>query len=156
MENPINREVFDTRDLIEYRDELRQQVLETYMEWAEDHNIHCDEGDELEVPLTFDEIEFADEEAFTMTCQDLVDNLEEIEDFCDELENNAPDFNYGSAVIHENFFTEYARDLVIEIDALPNDLPAYIENNIDWDGVAEAIKIDYAEVTYNGESYYVR
>lgn len=156
MNNPITRDVFDTRDLIEYRDELRQEVLEAYMDWAEDHNNHCDEGDELEVPLTYDEIEYVDEEAFTMTCQDLVDNLEEIEDFCNELADYAPDFEYGSTVIHEDYFDVYARELVEEVGDIPKDLPAYIENNIDWGGVADDLKVDYTEVMYDSQTFFVR
>ena len=34
--------------------------------------------------------------------------------------------------------------------------PWYINDHIDWEGVAEEIKADYSEVDYDGEAYFIR
>ena len=156
MNNPINNQVFDTRDLIEYREHLESEILESYIEWAESHNEHCDEGQEIGIPTSFDDIEFLNEEVFTNTCHTEIEEYDAIKEFCDELEACAPDYQYGEAVIHEDYFTEYSTDLVKDCGYIPNELPAFIENNIDWDGVAEELKVDYITVDYDGSTYYIR
>lgn len=37
-----------------------------------------------------------------------------------------------------------------------NDLPAIIENNIDWSGIADDMRVDYTEVEYEGRTYLFR
>ncbi len=63
---------------------------------------------------------------------------------------------YPVTLIHKDYFETYAKDLVEECCELPRDLPAYIENNISWDGVAEDLLEDYSEVDFEGETYYYR
>jgi hypothetical protein len=153
---PFNNTVFDSRDLIEYKEDLMQQVLDNYIEWVEDHNINCDEGQELEIPTDYDEIEHLDEEAFTMTCSDVISELEDVIEFCDELENYCPDFNYGIPIIHSSYFEDYARELCEEVEPSLRDLPYYIESNINWRGVADDISVDYTEVNFQGSYYFAR
>lgn len=156
MSNPICDTVFDSRDLIIYREELESDIWEAYVEWAENHNEGVEEDqDELEIPETFEEIEFIDEEAFTSTCKDLIDEYEDIRDFVDELEGYG-DFDHGETIIHEDFFEEYCKELCEEIGDIPKDLPGYIENNIDWGGVADDLRMDYMTATYQRSDYYMR
>ncbi|MAX51511.1 MAG: hypothetical protein CMH22_05985 [Methylophaga sp.] len=157
MSNPINNTVFDSRDLIEYKEELENDILDAYIDWAENHNEYKEEEtEELEIPDSFDEIEFLNEESFIVTCSDLIEEYEDIEDFCEELENNSSDFKYGESIIHESYFEEYCEDFCRDCGYIADNTPAIIENNIDWAGIAEDMKIDYAEVEYNGETYYIR
>jgi hypothetical protein len=156
MENPINDQVCDSRDLIEYKEYLENEILEAYIEWAENHNDFKDEGDiDLQIPDTFEEIEFLAEEAFTMTCEDITNEYDAIEDFCNELESYG-DFEYGEAIISENYFTEYAEELTKDCGYLPDNLPSFIADNIDWKGVADDLKVDYTEADYEGTTYYMR
>lgn len=79
----------------------------------------------------------------------------------DELESNGGDEQwrgnwYPLTLINEDYFTEYCCDLVKDIGDIPSSLPDYISTNIDWEGVADDLKVDYSEVTYNGETYYYR
>lgn len=157
MNSPITRDVFDTRDLIEYKEHLESEILSEYQSWAENHNEGKDEEqEELEIPYDFEDIEFIDEEAFTSTCNELIEEYESIKEFCDELENYCSDFTYGESVIHEDYFEEYVEEFCRDVGFLPNDIPAFLENNINWEGVADDLKIDYAEVEYRGETYYIR
>ena len=156
MNNPITTDVFDSRDLIEYREELESDILDAYIDWAENHNEYCDEGEELEIPDSFEEIEFLDEEAFTQTCADLIKEYEEIEEFCYELEESSADFKHGEAIIHEFYFTEYCKEFLDDCGYLDRNMPQLIRDNIDFDGIADDMKEDYAEVEYQGDTYFIR
>ena len=68
---------------------------------------------------------------------------------CDEWED-------GEVLINENCFTEYCKELCEDMGDMPENLPWYIESNIDWDGVACDIKMDYTEVDFDGEVYFIR
>ena len=74
----------------------------------------------------------------------------------EEAEGYAPDWHHGAALIRDSYFIEYCRELLSDIGDLPADLPGYIENNIDWDGVADDLKIDYTEVDFDGITYWIR
>jgi hypothetical protein len=74
----------------------------------------------------------------------------------EEAEGYSEDWKYGSTLIRDSYFAEYAEELVRDIGDLPQDLPSYIENNIDWDGVADDIKVDYTSVDFDGVEYWVR
>jgi len=74
----------------------------------------------------------------------------------EEAEGYSEDWKYGSTLIRDSYFVEYAEELVRDIGDLPQDLPSYIENNIDWEGVADAIKEDYTNVDFDGVEYWIR
>jgi hypothetical protein len=137
----------DTRDLIERRDELKQDVLDSFKDTFEHY---ADDTDDFEYILW-------DEEEIQSWREDWYKELEEIEDI-DDLENEIDngEFDYGITLIPEDYFVEYCKDLVSDIGDLPRDLPFYIENNIDWDGVADDLKQDYSEVEFRGETYLYR
>ena len=66
------------------------------------------------------------------------------------------DWAYGATLIRDSYFTEYAEELCKDIGAIPNELPWYIENHIDWAGVAREIQQDYMSVDFDGVEYWVR
>ena len=68
----------------------------------------------------------------------------------------SPDWGYGEQLIRESYFTEYCEELCKDIGDLPQELPWYIGNHIDWEGVAREIKMDYTEVDFDGISYFIR
>ena len=82
--------------------------------------------------------------------------LKPYRDFAKEFEDCAPDFHHGETAIHELHFTEYCIDLVSDLGYLPDDLPGFIESNINWHGVADDLKVDYSLIYFDGEGYYVR
>ena len=157
MNNPLDSTgVTDTRDLIEYKEYLESEILDAYTDWAESHNEYKDEGvEDLEIPYSFDEIEFIDEEAFTIGIQDTIDEYEAIRDFCQELEGYG-DFEHGETLIAEDYFEEYEKELTKDCGYIPDNLPSYIENNIDWEGVTDDLKLDYTEAYFEGIAYLMR
>jgi hypothetical protein len=157
MNNPIDSTgIFDSRQLIEYKEYLESEILDAYIEWAEDVNDYKEEdAEDLEIPDLFEEIEFIEEEAFTIYCEDLLSEYEDIKNFIDELEGYG-DFDYGETIISEYYFEDYCEDYLKDCGYLPDNLPALIENNIDFKGIADDMKQDYTEVEYYGTTYLMR
>ena len=73
----------------------------------------------------------------------------------DEAEDVAADWTYGAALIHEDYFEDYARQLAEDIGAIDPDA-GWPLAHIDWEAAAEALKIDYSEVDFDGATYWVR
>lgn len=153
MNSPINNTVFDSRDLIEYKEYLESELYDRYVEFVENHNEHTD-VEELEIPDTFEDAEYRDEEAFTITCQDEIDEYQMVCRVCEEMTGG--DFEYGISIIHTNYFTEYVQDLVEDCGYIGEGTPSWITNHIDWEGVAGEILQDYSEVTIDDDTYYYR
>ena len=67
-----------------------------------------------------------------------------------------PDWEYGETFIHENYFTDYARETVEGCGYIPAGLLAWLANAIDWDKVADALKEGYTEFEFRGATYWAR
>ena len=135
----------DTRDLIERRDELKQQILDSFLETFEHYAEDTD---------TFEDIRL-DEEELESWRENWEDELTEIEEI-DEIESEVTDFKYGECLIDESDFTEYCEELVEELGYLQHPIPPFIKDNIDWEGVAADLSADYINVDYQGVTYLVR
>ena len=84
------------------------------------------------------------------------DELEILKALAGEASDCSSDWQYGATLIRESYFTEYCEDFCKDIGDIPSELPWYIANHIDWDGVAREIKMDYSEVDFDGVSYFIR
>jgi hypothetical protein len=136
----------DTRDLQTEREDLKQQILESFLESFPHYEDMTD---------TFEDIRFEEEEIESWK-EDWFTELEVIEAIND-LENSVgSEWSYGVTLINEDDFEDYCKELIEEIGDLPSDLPSYISNNIDWSGVADDLRVDYAEVDFRGETYLFR
>ena len=82
--------------------------------------------------------------------------LESLISLRDDLEGYCDDWKYGVTLIRDSYFTEYAEELCKDIGELPKELPWYIANHIDWEGVAEEIKVDYTSAEFDGVTYWAR
>ena len=136
----------DSRDLETEREDLKQEILNDFLEVFPQYEDMTD---------TFEDIRL-DEEEIESWRDNWQTELEVIEDI-NELENSVgSEWSYGVTLIDEDDFQDYCEELVSDIGYLPKDLPSYISNNIDWEGVAEDLKVDYSEVTFRGTSYLYR
>ena len=104
--------------------------------------------------------------------RDVIARIDELEDTYDDLDQlekaelvalkrltddaTCDAWEDGEVLVNKDYFTEYSKNLCIEIGDVPFNLPWYIESNIDWDGVACDIKTDYTEVDFDGEVYFIR
>lgn len=140
----------DTRDLATEREDLKQTILDSFLETFPHYEDMTD---------TFEDIRLEEEEIESWK-EDFIDELETIEAIDtleDDINSYAGDnFDDGVQLIYHNDFEEYCQELLEDCGEIPTNLPAYIERNINWSGVAEDLKVDYAEVDYLGTTYYFR
>jgi hypothetical protein len=85
--------------------------------------------------------------------------------FYEDLEDNADEHpKYGVTCVRESAFTEYTEDFAKDVGYWPPSGLTYKELNgwpytyltINWEEAAEALKEDYYETTFRGETYYCR
>lgn len=152
MKNPINNSVFDSRDLIEYKDELAEDLLNSYNEFMQELHDNDEELGEWEDVEDVDDLKNAE---FESVYQTEIEEFTEVKNFCDELENYG-DFTYGEVIICEDYWEEYCEEMCKDCGYLSDKLPSFISNNIDWEGVANELSVDYITATYEGKCYYMR
>lgn len=140
----------DTRDLAEKREELKEQILDSFLETFE----HYAERTE-----TFEDIMFDEEEiqSWKADWQEELEEIAEIDRVEEEVNSySEEDFEFGVTLISEYDFKEYCEDFVRDCGYLSRDTPPLIENNIDWSGIAEDMRQDYTELEYQGRTYLFR
>jgi len=140
----MSTQVLDTRDLIERRDELKQSVLDSFLETFE----HYEERTESFEDILFNEEEIQD---WKEDWSDEIDEICQIDNIEDTL---GSEFEYGITLVREDYWEDYVEDLLVEIGYLPKDLPCWIE--IDWASTAYNVKQDYDEIEYQGDMYFGR
>jgi hypothetical protein len=127
MENPINETLFDSRDLIAYLRALQEEI-------------------EQDLEDNIDEL-------VDKPSEEQQDHYEQVKTFVEELEGYS-DFHHGEAIICEDYFTTYTRELIKDCGYIKDDFPWWIA--VDWDKTAENIKVDYISVSYQEKDYYMR
>jgi hypothetical protein len=67
------------------------------------------------------------------------------------------DWEYGCPIIRHSYFVEYIKSHYGEVYGIElENMPDVFRNAIDWNAVAERAMIDYTEITFDDETYYVR
>lgn len=131
----------DTRDLIEQREELKQQVLDSHNETFFD-----------QVVDDYEDIDF--EEVTSEWKEDWLDAIALIGEI-DFVEDTIGDeFEYGVTLIEEAEFEEYVEDFLEDCGYIPKDFPSWIV--IDWAETADNVKQDYSELEFDGVTYLYR
>jgi hypothetical protein len=154
MDNPITNDLFDSRDLIEYKEYLQSELVDFFNDYLEGHNSEVDEDEQMDEIDSFDNVDMG-LEGFRIRFEEELDYYESIENFCKSLEDYG-DFNHGETIIHEDYFSEAMKDMVKDCGYIQKDLPSFIENNIDWDGVADDLRVNYTEADFEGITYFMR
>lgn len=132
----------DTRDLQIEREELKQSILDSFLDTFPHYEDMTD---------SFEDIRFEEEEIESWK-EDWLDELKQIEEI-DNIENKCQ-FSFGESLIEEDYFEEYCEELVTDCGYISRDFPSWIE--IDWEATANNIKQDYSEVDYQGKTYLFR
>ena len=133
--------ILDTRDLAERREALKQEILDSFLE----NFPHYEEMTE-----SFEDIRFEEEEIESWK-EDFEDGLKEIEEINSIEVELGSEFEYGVTLVDVDDWEEYVEELLEDIGYIPKDFPSWIE--IDWESTANNVKVDYMEVTYQGNSY---
>ncbi|MCD9228627.1 hypothetical protein ACPPTR_09010 [Ralstonia pseudosolanacearum] len=70
------------------------------------------------------------------------------------------DWGHGETLIRESYFVEYIEELIDDCYSLPKELTSgnwpYRHITIDYEAAAEEAKVDYTEVVFDGETYFLR
>ena len=138
--------MIDTRDLAEKREELQTDLVDSFNDFFD---TEIEDFDELIKYI--DDSENEDVQEWRYDNSNDFEHIEEI----DELEEEISEFSFGETLIPEDDFTEYCEDMVDDCYNL-RDVPGFIKDNINWEGVASDLSVDYTNVTYQGKSYLVR
>lgn len=72
-----------------------------------------------------------------------------------ELESTITDWKYGETLIPEDRFEDYARELAEDIGAVDKSA-GWPSSFIDWPAAADALRMDFTSVEYQGSTYLVR
>lgn len=140
----------DTRDLVETREDLKQEVLDSFLETFEHYAEQTDEFEDI----LFEEQEIQDWKNEWGEELNQIDEIDEVEDDINSYSGNS--FEDGVTLIEETDFEEYCEDFCRDVVYVDSNLPALIENNIDWSGVADDMRIDYTGIEYQGTTYLYR
>ena len=142
-DNFINpQDVFNEAD--EYEDSIALKEEEISMKELEIADLDVDEDeeerDELECELENlrDELEGLKEEA---------EDIFELRDDCNH-------YARGNALINEDHFVDYIRQMAEDMDGI--DTSNWPYDHINWDEAAEALRVDYTTITWRGNDFYVR
>ena len=138
--------MIDTRDLVKKREELQTNLVDSFNEYFD---TEIEDFDELTKHISNSEDEDVQEWR-----DDNSDDFEHIKEI-DELDDKISEFSFGEILILEDDFIEYCEDMVADCYYLTN-VPDFIKDNINWEGVASDLGVDYSNVTYQGVSYLVR
>jgi hypothetical protein len=136
----LTADVLDIRDLIERFEELESEQEDLKGEW--------DGLSELDAPAEYLEWEKENGE-----------ELDQLREILEELAGNGGDEQfrgdwYPVTLIEDDYFTEYAQELVSDIGDVPRDIPSYIV--IDWEATANNIKGDYTSIDIGANTYWYR
>ena len=71
-----------------------------------------------------------------------------------EAEGYAADWHHGEILIRDDYFTDYAREMLEDCGTIPRDLPSWVE--IDWKATARNVRMDYTAVDFDGVTYWIR
>jgi hypothetical protein len=83
-----------------------------------------------------------------------MDQRASLQKFLDQIKDYVADWEWGETLIRDTEFTNYTQELAADIS--PIDLDSWPATCIDWDHAANELKYDYAEVDFDGISYYGR
>ena len=136
--------MIDTKDLVEKREELQTNLVDSFNEYFD-----TEIGDFDELIKHIDNSEDEDVEEWR---DDKVYDFEHI-DKINELEDEISEFPFGEILIPEDEFEDYCKGLV-EYDL--DNVPEFIKNNINWSGIASDLSVGYSEIKYQGETYLYR
>lgn len=138
----------DSRDVIKRIDDLEGEVGDDV---AQDYYALSDEGwkalPETDRKLLIEK--HAEVEHLSNELEELV-KLKALEEACDSSE-----WKHGVTLIRYDYFETYAQETAEEIGAIAKDA-SWPAMYIDWERAADALKMDYTVVEWDGVTYYYR
>lgn len=66
------------------------------------------------------------------------------------------DWEYGETLIRDTYFSAYAQELAEDCGDIPRDRLNWPLSCIDWQWAARELKYDYAQINFDGITYWLR
>lgn len=145
------QEVIDSRDVIARLDELTPwRVMR-----REDGSDIAEFTTEVEARSFVSDEDYDPEKVYVGPSIAMLNEQRDLKRLAEQGEASA-DWKYGETLIRFDHFEQYCEEMVRDIGYIPKDLPAFIADNIDWEGVANVLAGDYTEVDFAGVTYLIR
>ena len=141
VEIDYSSDVLDSRELDD-RLEYLTSIKDVRADWMESKREAMSDEE-------IDELENNEPEEFDDAMKEELESLEEAKNYISEWRD-------GNTLINMEHWAQYCKELVRDMDVLPKELPSYIENNIDWKGVADDLSNDYSTIDIMGNTFYYR
>lgn len=129
--NLEGRDVFDSRDLIEYLDELQDALP---IDFEEEKEKYLEDDGQY---------------------HDIINLYEEIQDIETVIEGLGSEAKHGITLIRASYFIEYAKDFAHELGLMQKE-DQWPYTCINWEDAADELKYDYSEIEIWGCYYYFR
>lgn len=126
-------DIMDTRDITVRIQELKDEWSEVTENDFEDYNLSYDD---LKVGLSEED---AEELLALMELQE---------------EAGSSYFDNEESFISDEYFTEYAQDMIKDVGYISAEVPSWIE--IDWERTAQNVRMDYTSFEFRGTTYWIR
>ena len=133
----LNSNTIEVSELQNTLEELETDLKDYREEWEEAFEEYDFAGSD------YSNYETADEYAEEQIDMEFYNALKEA-----DIEHISRD----TTLIHDNHFQDYAQELCYDIGYVERD--SFIENHVDWESVAEAIKVDYSCVEIDGNDFW--
>lgn len=156
-----SEDVIDSRDVIERIDELEseRQALVDAVTDAEDTLADANDPTSAiaDNPSEIVELEGAVDSAKDELQEWDVNNGDELKSLkaLAEEGEGSPDWSHGETLIRDSYFEDYAQQLAEDIGAI-NRNASWPNDCIDWEAAADALKMDYFSVDFDGVDYWIR
>lgn len=152
-------DIIDVRDVIARVEELREErddLINTVSEACNEREAMSDTGSDEDKARAEKEHKDA-MQAESEWRDENAEELSKLEELLSDLCGYGGDEQwegdwYPVTLIKESYFETYMDDMLEDIGDLPKNLPSYLTITVDYD----ALKQDYSEVEFEGNTYYYR
>lgn len=151
-------DILDSRDIIEYHEELESErealaeELSDAKEALDDYRADSDADPEDEEQLENAFVEARD--ALAEWDQEHAADLAAVKEIIRQA-GGYGDWDHGETLIRDRYFEEYAQDLASDIGALDK-ADRWPLTHIDWSAAANELAQDYTEIDVGGFTYLMR
>ena len=165
-------DMIDSRDLIARHEDLQDEYDGLVSDLKDVNEAYVEYQDKCAGAVEFDQEEFDND------VDDLQKDIDEAQEALDQFNQSyekdeldtltevisqgedSPDWNHGTALIHENYFTQYTQDLIEDTCEVPAEFSSgkwpWTHMNLDYEAAAEELKQDYTTIDADGHTYYLR
>jgi len=149
-------DIIDVRDIISRVEDLREEKQDLIDAETEAETNQAEDSTEEHTDDHYEAVENAKKELATWK-EENSEELEKLESILSDLCGNGGDEQwegdwYPVTLIKDSYFEESMDEMVADCYDMPKNLPSFMTLTIDYD----ALKQDYSEVEFEGDTYYYR